>query len=154
MLFQISKTQQKPLSDWRSCRHPANRETHTDTRWQRFPLNSSYTWERQTDQEYRGGGWRTAEENRDIERENGRSRDLSVMPMNTDKPTLWIMFLSLSTLITVFLVKTNPRASVHLQSAGMFVANSWKKRTKRGCQGRQSQSHLYHCHPLWIAHSE
>lgn len=70
------------------------------------------------------GGWRTAEENRDIERENGRSRDLSVMPMNTDKPTLWIMFLSLSTLITVFLVKTNPRASAHLQSAGMFVANS------------------------------
>lgn len=90
--------------------------------------------------------------NRDIAKENGRSRDLSVMAMNTDKPTLWIMFLSLSALITVFLVKTNPLASVHLQSAGMFIENSWKNRTKSGCQGRQTHSHLCHCHPLWVAH--
>lgn len=98
------------------------------------------------------GGWRIAEKNRDREKENGRSRDLSVMAMNTDKPTLWIMFLSLSALITVFLVKTNPLVSVHLQSARMFIANSWKKHTKRGCQGRQTHSHLYHCHLLWAAH--
>lgn len=69
-------------------------------------------------------GWRTAQKNRDIAKENGRSRDLSVMAMNSDKPTLWIMFLSLSALITVFLVKTNPLTSVHSQSAGMFIENS------------------------------
>lgn len=63
-------------------------------------------------------------EQQNIERENGKSRDLSVIGMHTDKPTLWIMFLSLSTLIIVFLVKTNPLISVRLQSAGMFIANS------------------------------
>lgn len=54
------------------------------------------------------------------------------MAMNSDKLTVWIMFLSLSSLIAVFLVKTNPPISVHLQSA-VFMA---KKTTKRGCQGR------------------
>lgn len=72
-----------------------------------------------------------AGKNRDIGKENGKSRDLSVSAMNTDKPALWIMFLSLRALITVFLVKTNPLVSEHLQSAGMFTANSWKKHKKR-----------------------
>ena len=71
--------------------------------------------------------WRVALKNR----QNGRSRDLSVMAMNTDKPTLWIMFLSQSSLITVFLVKTNPLISERSQNAGMFIANSWKEHTKR-----------------------
>lgn len=130
---------------WRSRRHPAN------TRWQRFQLNSGYMGKRQTDEEYRRG-WKPAEENTDTERENGKSGDLSVTAMHTDRQTLWIMFLSLGALITVFLVKTNPLVSVHFQSAAMFIANGWKRCTKGGCQGEQTQSHFYHCQPLRVRH--
>lgn len=86
-------------------------------------MNLSYTCKMQTDQECRGemeGSGRKT----DSEKEKGKFIDLSVMVMNADKPTPWITFLSQSPLITVFLVKTNPLASEHLQSASMFTTNS------------------------------
>lgn len=126
----------------RSCRHPRS------TCLLRFQQNSSYSQKKNGRiKNIEGDG-----EQQNTERENGKYRDLSVIGMHTDKPTLWIMFLSLSALIIVFLVKTNPLISVRLQSAGMFIANSWKKHIKERVSRQASKLHLYHCHLLWVAH--
>lgn len=53
----------------------------------------------------------------------GKSGDLSVMAMRSDRQTLRIMFVSAGALITVFLVKTNPLVSAHFQHAAVFTAN-------------------------------
>lgn len=65
------------------------------------------------------------EKERERKREGtGKSGDLSVRAMRSDRQTLRIMFVSAGALITVFLVKTNPLVSAHFQRAAVFTANA------------------------------